>query len=63
MGDVVDQLHDKHRFAHTGTTEQTDLTTLAEGLDQVDDLDTGIEDFLGNRQVAEGWCRLVDGSA
>ena len=46
MGNIVNQLHDKHCLTYTGATEQTDLTTLAEGLDQVDDLDTGIEDFL-----------------
>ena len=44
--DIVDQLHNQHSLAHTGATEQTDLTTLAEGLNQVDDLDTGKQDFL-----------------
>src|SRR5690606_33973137 len=43
LGDVVDQLHHVHGLAHTGTTEQTDLATLGEGADQVDDLDTGFQ--------------------
>jgi hypothetical protein len=27
LGNVVDQLHDKHCFAHTSSTKQTNLTT------------------------------------
>ena len=46
LGDVVDELHDKHSLAYTCTTEQTDLTTLEVWLEQVDDLDTSVEHLL-----------------
>ena len=46
LGDVVDELHDKHSLAYTCATEQTDLTTLEVWLEQVDDLDTGVEHLL-----------------
>ena len=48
MGNVVNQLHDEHRLTHTSATKQADLTTLAERLNQVDDLDTGVQDLLGD---------------
>ncbi len=31
LGDVVDQLHDEHGLADTGTTEETDLTSSGIG--------------------------------
>ena len=40
LGDVVDELHDKHSLADTGTTEETNLTSLLIGSKQIDDLDT-----------------------
>ena len=36
LGDVVDELHDEDRLAHTGTAEEANLTALGIGLDQVD---------------------------
>ena len=42
LGDVVDQLHDEHSFADTGTTEKTNLTTLGVRAEQIDNLDTYI---------------------
>ena len=41
--DVVDQFHHVYGFAYTGTTEQTNLTTLGERADQVDNLDAGFQ--------------------
>ena len=38
LGDVVDELHNKHSLAHTGTAEQADLATTLVGGQQVDDL-------------------------
>ena len=46
VGDVVDKLHDKHGLAHASTTKQTNLTTLREWLNKVDNLDTSIENLL-----------------
>ena len=43
--DVVDQLHDDHGLADAGTAEQADLAALQVGLDQVHDLDSGLEDL------------------
>ena len=41
----------KHGLAYTGTAEEADLTTFEEGLDKVDNLDTGIENLLGGGEV------------
>src|ERR1035437_2906085 len=46
LGHVVDEFHDDHRLAHAGAAEQADLAALEEGLDQVDDLDAGLEHLL-----------------
>ena len=43
LGDVVDEFHDDDGLAHAGAAEQADLAALQEGLDQVDDLDAGLE--------------------
>ena len=40
LGDVVNQLHNKHSLADTCTSEQTDLATLGVGSEQIDNLDT-----------------------
>ncbi|GFI53389.1 hypothetical protein IMSAGC021_01706 [Muribaculaceae bacterium] len=60
FGDVVDELHDEHCLAHTGATEQTDLTTLAVGFEKVDDLDAGEENFGADCQIVEFRRRLMD---
>ena len=47
---------DQNGLTHTCTTEQSDLTTLCVGLDEVDDLDTGIQHFRGRAQIFKsGW--------
>ncbi len=61
LGDVVDELHDDDGLADTGTAEQTDLTTLAVGENEVDDLDTGGEDGVLGGLVAELGGDGVDG--
>ena len=45
LGDVVDQLLDKHGLTDTGAAEQTNLTALGHRADQVDDLDAGFQNF------------------
>ena len=42
LGDVVDQLHDQHGLADTGTTKETDLTSLGVGAQEINDLDAYI---------------------
>ncbi len=46
LGHVVDEFHDDDRLAHAGAAEQADLAALQKGLDQVDDLDAGLEHLL-----------------
>ena len=62
LGDVVDELHDEHGLAHTGTAEETDLATLAVGLEQVNHLDTGIEDFCTDGELVKLGSGLVYGA-
>ena len=45
LGDVVDQFLNQHGLADTSTTEQTNLSTTGVGSEQVNDLDTGLQDF------------------
>lgn len=37
LGDVVDQLLDKHRLSDTGTSKETNLSTTSVGSEQVND--------------------------
>ena len=46
VGNVVDKLHDEHRLAHTSATKEAYLATLRERLDEVDNLDTSVENLL-----------------
>ena len=41
-GNVVDELHNNDRLAHTGAAEQADLAALGIGRNQIDDLDTSL---------------------
>ena len=65
-GDVADQLLDDDRLADTGPAEDTDLAAAPERSDQVDRLDSGLEDLgLGLHLVEAGRLavnrqRLVD---
>ena len=42
-GDVVDQFNHVYGFTNTGTTEQTNFTTLGKRANQVDNLDAGFQ--------------------
>ena len=59
-GNVVDELHNKHSLADTGTTEETNLTTLAVWGKEIDDLDTGLENLLGDVHLNELWSFAVN---
>ena len=61
FGDVVDELHDEHRLAHTGTAEQSDLTTLHIGLQQVNYFDTRRENLLLCGELFEFGSLAMDG--
>ena len=41
LRDVINELHDDHGLAYASPTEGTDFTTLEEGTDQINHLDTG----------------------
>ena len=43
LGDVVDKFHNEDSLADTGTTEETNLTTLGVWGNQVDDLEVVLE--------------------
>ena len=45
LGDVVDQLLNDDGLADAGAAEETDLSALHEGSDEIDDLDSRLEDF------------------
>jgi hypothetical protein len=59
-GDVVDELGDQHRLAHAGAAEEADLGAFAEGDQQVDHLDAGLEDVDVGGLVSHGWCGTMD---
>jgi hypothetical protein len=45
LGDVVDELLDEHGLADTGTAEETNLSTTGVGGEEIDDLDTSLENL------------------
>jgi len=53
-GDIVDQLLDQHRLADACAAEQPGLAALGIGLEQVDDLDAGLEHLGPGLQILEG---------
>ena len=44
-GYIGDQFLDQHRFTYAGAAEQTDFTALLIGGQQVDNLDTGLQNL------------------
>ena len=51
LGDVVDELLDEHRLADARAAEEADLAATRVGLDQVDDLDAGLQHLDARRQL------------
>ena len=45
-GDVADKLHHVNGFTNTRTAEQTNLTALSKGANQIDDFDTGFQQLV-----------------
>ena len=60
LRDVVDQLHDDDRFSDAGAAEESDLSSLHERSDQINDLDARLEDFGLGLEVRELWGGPVD---
>ena len=57
--DITDQFLDQYGLAYSGTAEQTDLTTLLIRAEQVNDLDTGLQQLCVRRLLCEGRCRWI----
>ena len=55
LGDVGDQFHDQHRFADAGAAEQANLAALGVRRQQVDDLNTGFQNFGFRRLINKLW--------
>jgi len=60
FGDVVDQLHNEDSLADSGTTEETNLTTLYVWGKEIDDLDTSLENLDGRAGLDKFWWWGVD---
>ena len=63
LGNIVDQLLDKHCLADTRTTEKADFSALKIRFEQVNDLDSGVQHLLGGTEMLEFRCFPVDGEA
>lgn len=75
LSDVVNELHNQDSLADTSTAKETDLSSLGVWGKQVDDLNTGDENFLldthlnelgrlsvnGGALVGVDWTTLIDG--
>ena len=61
FGNVIDELHDEHGLTHTGTTEQSNLTTFQIRLQQVNHLNTSSQHLFRGRQFLELWSFTVNG--
>jgi hypothetical protein len=61
LGNVVNQLLDENGLTDTGTTEETNLTTSGVRGEEVDDLNTGLENLSSGRLLSEGRGVSVDG--
>jgi hypothetical protein len=59
--DVIDQFHDDDGLADACATERTDLATLQEGADQVDDFDAGGQNLRAGGLVHERRGGAMDG--
>ena len=62
-GDVVDQLLNQNGLANACAAEQTDLTALGIGANQVDDLDAGFQNLGSGLLLLVGRSGTVDGPA
>mmetsp|Transcript_59631 Transcript_59631/g.122294 ORF Transcript_59631/g.122294 Transcript_59631/m.122294 type:complete len:370 (+) Transcript_59631:679-1788(+) len=61
LGDVVDQLHDEHSLADTGTPEKSDLSSLGIWRQEIHDLDTSHQDLGLRGLLGESGRLSMDG--
>lgn len=61
LGDVVNELHNEHSLSDTSTTEETNLSSLGVGTQQVDDLNTSHENIIAGTEVNVCGGGSVDG--
>ena len=62
LGNVVDELHDEDRLADACAAEEADLAATRVGLNQVDNLDAGLEHLDVRGQLVVAWWVGVDGA-
>jgi hypothetical protein len=62
LGNVVDELLNQHGLSDTGTTEETNLSTTSIRSEEIDDLDTGLENLSGRGLVNESGRVGVNGA-
>ena len=60
LGHALNHFLDKNRLTHTGTTEESDLSTQHIRGEQVDDLDTSFEKLSLGLELVKGWWLAVD---
>src|ERR1039457_3074768 len=60
-GEVVDELLNNDGLADAGATEEADLAAAEVGLDEIDDLDAGLEHFEAGGLLFEGGRGAVNG--
>ena len=63
LGDVVDEFHDDDGLADAGAAEEADLAALQKGLDEIDDLDAGLEHLFAGGLLVEERRGPVNGHA
>jgi len=62
LGDVVDKLLNQHSLSDTSTSEETNLSTTSVGGEEVDNLDTGLENLSSGGLLNECGGLGVDGA-
>src|ERR1700756_2232246 len=60
LGNVVDQFHNDDGLPDAGAAEESNLPALQEGLNQIDDLDAGLEHLRRRRLLFEAWRGTVN---
>jgi hypothetical protein len=58
--DVVNQLHNQNGLADAGATKQTDFAALEIWLNQINDLDSGLEHLQRGRLIFQFWRRAMN---
>ena len=60
LGDIVNQLLDQYRFAHSSAAKKANFAALSIRLEQVDNLNTGHQYFGFCRLLRKVWCGAVN---